>query len=295
MSRTLRLLMPEWQGGDYDLSINTGEIYPLGTRLLDFLAPCSDAETVEVPVAPYRRGMKRDKEHGVLNQEAVIKQVRAAQAILDEFKPDKVVTFGGECLVSQAPFDYLNGRYQRKFGVLWIDAHPDISTPANHDREHAMVLGNLLGGGDPFMAREVRNQLRPEQVLLVGMSDFDSPKELENINNFGLQVLKPEIIWENSDTVIKWLEENKIENLAIHLDLDSLNPKSFYSQMTNDPDAVESYDTVHGKLNLKIISRLLKDIDARTNIVGLTFAEFFPWDAYNLKKMMGELPIMNSK
>lgn len=36
--KTLRLLIPEWQSGDYD-SQPSGEIYPLGARLLAFLAP----------------------------------------------------------------------------------------------------------------------------------------------------------------------------------------------------------------------------------------------------------------
>lgn len=36
--KTIRLLMPQWQGGDYDLPPVTGEIYPLGARLLSFLS-----------------------------------------------------------------------------------------------------------------------------------------------------------------------------------------------------------------------------------------------------------------
>ena len=46
--------MPQWQGGDYDLPPVTGEIYPLGARLLSFLAPKSETTPeFEVPVAPY--------------------------------------------------------------------------------------------------------------------------------------------------------------------------------------------------------------------------------------------------
>ena len=40
------------------------------------------------------------------------------------------------------------------------------------------------------------------------------------------------------------------------------------------------------------VTRLLKDVAAHTNMVGLTIAEFFPWDALHLKKMMGQLEIM---
>lgn len=290
--KTLRLVMPEWQGGDYDLSVGSGELYPLGARLLAFLAPRSGCETVEVPIAPYRPDHARERENGVVNQQAVLTQMRAARAILEAKQPDRVVCFGGECLVSYAPFDYLNGRYKGKLGVLWIDAHPDVSTPANHDREHAMVLGDLLGGGDPLMAKEVRHPLKPSQVLLVGMEGFDSPKEVENIRAFGLRVLPPKDVAANSDAVLAWVRENGVENLAVHLDLDVLDPATFFSQLTNDPDATEKYPTVKGKLHMAQVTRLLRDVSAHTNVVGLTIAEFFPWDALHLQKMMSQLEIM---
>lgn len=291
-STTLRLIMPEWQGGDYDLSVSSGELYPLGARLLAFLAPKSEAETVKVPVEEYRPGLERKKENGVVNQDIVIRQMKAAMNILEEKKPDRVITFGGECLVSQAPFDYLYGRYSGNLGILWIDSHPDVSTPANHDREHAMVLGNLLGGGDPLMAKNVKHRIDPKKVLLVGQDKFDSPVEIDNIQSFGLPVIKPQDVAQNSEAVLKWLKDRHIENLAIHLDLDVLNPASFNSQLTNDPYATEKYPTVTGKLDLKQITRLLMDISANTNVVGLTFAEYMPWDALYLQKMMSQLPIM---
>lgn len=291
-SVTLRLIMPEWQGGDYDLSASPGELYPLGARLLAFLAPESSAETIMVPVEEYRSGFQRKKENGVFNQDIVIRQARAVTRILEEKKPDKVVTFGGECLVSQAPFDYLNGRYSGNLGIIWIDSHPDISTPANHDREHAMVLGNLLGGGDPVMAKEVKNPVDPRKTLLIGQDKFDSPKEIDIIKSFGLKVIKPGEAARDSEAALGWLKENNIENIAIHLDLDVLNPASFHSQLTNDPYAPEKYPTVTGLLDLMQITRLLKDLSANSNVVGLTFAEYMPWDALYLRKMMSQLPIM---
>lgn len=289
---TLRLIMPEWQGGDYDLSVSSGELYPLGARLLAFLAPESSAETVKVPVEDYTPDLERGKKNGVLHQDAVLRQLRAAMNILEEKKPDKVIVFGGECLVSQAPFDYLNGLYKDNLGVIWIDSHPDVSTPPDYDREHAMVLGNLLGGGDPLLAKEVKHPLDPKKVLLVGQDKFNSPIEQEQVSSFSLPVIKPREVAENSAPVLKWLKENRIENVAVHLDLDVLDPASFNSQLTNDPFAEEKFPTVTGKLDLRQITRLLVDISANANVVGLTLAEYMPWDALYLQKMMEQLPIM---
>lgn len=291
-SSTLRLIMPEWQGGDYDLSVSSGELYPLGARLLAFLAPESDAETIKVPVEEYRPDQGREKENGVLHQDVVIRQMKSAMAILKDKKPARVVTFGGDCLVSQAPFDYLNGRYAGEFGILWIDAHPDISTPANYDREHAMVLGNLLGGGDAVMAKWVEHPIEPGKVLLVGLDRFNSVPESEIVNALGLLAIKPADIADTSEAVIKWINDRHVEKLAIHLDLDVLDPAGFYSQLTRDPFASEKFPTVTGKLDLRLIGRLLSDVSAASDIVGLTFAEFMPWDALYLQKLMHGLPIM---
>ena len=80
--KTIRLLMPQWQGGDYDLPPVTGEIYPLGARLLSFLAPKSETTPeFEVPVAPYE-GKHGWKTNGVYQQEVVLKQLHAAREIM---------------------------------------------------------------------------------------------------------------------------------------------------------------------------------------------------------------------
>ena len=108
--KTLRLLMPQWQGG-YDESEFPGQIYPLGARLLAWLAPESDAPLVEVPVEPWT-GAAPVKEGGVFYRQELLRQMQAARSIIDAHTPDRVITFGGDCLISQAPFSYLNERYK---------------------------------------------------------------------------------------------------------------------------------------------------------------------------------------
>ncbi len=56
-----------------------------------------------------------------------------------------------------APFDYLHGIY-KKTGIIWIDAHPDVSTINDgYPMAHAMVLGSLMGGGAPQLFAEMKN------------------------------------------------------------------------------------------------------------------------------------------
>lgn len=289
-AKTLRLLMPQWQGGDYDIQPFSGQIYPMGARLLAFLAPESDAPLVEVPVEPYT-GAARTRQNGIVWQDELLRQLRAARDIIGTHKPDRIIMFGGDCLVDQAPFEYLNERYPGTLGLLWIDAHPDISTPDNFDREHAMVLGNLLGAGDPIFAAEVKAPLKPEQVLLVGMDGYNAPYEESTVARLGLRVIAPQTVAADSEAVTAWLRNGGFRHVAIHFDLDALDPRSFSSQLLRNPDA-EPFATIPGRLTLAQVSRLINDVSSVADVVGMGFAEYMPWDALNLKTMMDGFSFM---
>lgn len=288
--KTLRLLMPQWQGGDYDLTPPTGELYPLGARLLAFLAPESDAPLIEVPVTPYTEA-PRTAQNGVVRQDAALRQLRAARKIIDEQRPDRIIMFGGDCLVSQAPFAYLNERFQGRLGVLWLDAHPDISTPKFYDREHAMVLGNLLGRGDPFFAAEVRTPLPPEHVLVIGVENYNHPEEENIVTELGLRVLPSREIAENSDAVLRWIKNGLFEHVAIHFDLDVLDPKGFFSQFPQMPGGLP-FENALGRLAIPQATRLITDVAAAVDVAGLSITEHMPWDARNLKHMMDQFTFM---
>ena len=96
--------------------------------------------------------------------------IRAAQATIEKEAPQRIITIGGNCLVSQAPFDYLHGLYPNT-GILWLDAHPDVSMPKDgYPNAHAMVLGALLGAGEPSMTGLMKNPtFKPDELLYVGL------------------------------------------------------------------------------------------------------------------------------
>ena len=286
---TLRLLFPQWQGG-YDESDFPGQIYPLGARLLAWLAPESEAPLVEVPV-PEWTGAAAPKEGGVFYRQEILRQIRAAYQIISAYSPERIITFGGDCLISQAPFSYLNERYEGKLGIIWIDAHPDVTTPKDFDHAHAMVLGNLLGEGEPLLANEVKAHVKPEQVTLVGV-DGVFGHEREAINKFNLNVIKSKDVVENVSSVTDWIRKSGFEHVAVHLDLDVLDPTVFRSLLFANPDVDEHIESEPGKLRIQEVSSLLKSISEQTDVVGMSFAEYMPWDALKLKKMLSELDIM---
>ncbi len=284
-SKTLRLLFPQWQGGN-------NKLYSLGAKLLAWLAPENNYPLVEVPVEPADE-TKPEKENGVVAQSALLKQLKSAQNIIDANKPDRIVVFGGDCLVSQAPFAYLNEKYEGKLGVLWIDAHPDVSTPEMYHHEHAMVLGNLLGEGDPKFSAEVKMPLKPAQIMYAGLGPT-LEKEAEIIKRLRIKQTGAKELATDRDAVIHWIRDNNIQHLAIHFDLDVLDPTSIHSLYFSDPEAApNAFDGVtQGKMTIEQVVRLISDASKETDVVGLSIAEHLPWDAQNLKNMLEQLPLL---
>jgi arginase len=283
--RTLRLLFPQWQGGN-------NPPYHFGAQLLAWLAPDPHGPVAEVPVA-----MPSDEplpmESGIRGRSALLQQLHSARAIIDEHAPDRMVILGGDCLVDLAPFAYLNERYAGDLAVLWVDAHPDVLTPADFANAHAMVLGNLLGEGDADFAAAVKCPLKPANVMYAGLMET-MPVETALIERLGLQHASPAQLAHSSEPVLKWFRSTGAKHLAIHLDLDVLDPNGFRSLLFANPEAPPgTFDGVaQGKMSIAHVVRLLADIASIADVVGIGIAEHLPWDALALKNMLARLPLL---
>lgn len=128
--------------------------YFFGAQLLSRLVPNPSGPVEEVRVAE-PDGQPLQLENGIVARGVLLEQLGHAQMLIEKHQPDRMVVLGGDCLVDLAPFAYLNERYDGDLAVLWVDAHPDIITPKDFQHAHAMVLGNLLGEGDPDFATAV--------------------------------------------------------------------------------------------------------------------------------------------
>ena len=287
-STTLRLLMPQWQGGDVP------NAYPLGARLTQWLAPKTDAVTVEVPtIEP--DGSPRTEQDGIVERRNLMRQLHSAQDIINAYSPERVVVFGGDCLVEQGPISYLNKRYEGELGVLWMDAHPDVTTPKEFNHAHTMVLGNLLGDGDTQFAAEVPVKLKSGHVMFAGLQET-TDQETEYIKEKNLRYARPEELSDNSGPILEWIREAGIKKMYIHLDLDVLDPGLFRNLLFSNPmpDPENCMDFSMGAMNFAQVTRVLKDVSAHADVVGMGITEQLPRDAINLKDMLSEVPVLNS-
>lgn len=283
MSKTLRLVYPDWQSG------NRAEYYD-GAFFLKQLIPQND-EQKEVQVTVEHNNGALDKENGVYGQSQIINNVKKAKEILNNEAPEKIITLGGNCMVSQAPFDYLNAKYSGDLGVIWIDTHPDISHPKDFTNEHAMVVANLIGKGDNELSQFVSSPLKPNQFLYVGLQDL-LDFEVENLKelNFSYELQNDKIF--DYPKIQEWINQNNFSKIAIHFDIDVLNPNEFRSSYFAEPN-VSEFPAAAGKMSLNELEEMLTGLFENNEIVGFTIAEYLPWDQMNLKNIFNKLNIFN--
>lgn len=283
---TLRLLIPQWQGG-----MNPN--YVLGAQLLALIAPPSEVdETITISVPENFEAPLATKQ-GIDRFEELMGQTKETLAVLAEKGPDKVITFGGDCSISQAPFAYLSEKYGEKLGILWLDAHPDIARPEHSTHLHEMVLGNLIGQGSPEFALQVTSPIPAHRVMYAGLIEEDLRENLDSgAKANGIRMATPDDLAENSQMILDWISDNDIEVLAVHFDLDVLSPDGFRSIYPAEPGTrVEDFPAAVGQLRLADVVHILTDISEQSELVGLSIAEHLPWDAINLRKALSQISI----
>lgn len=285
---TLRLIYPQWQGGDVGKTIpelnekdsSTG--YYLGAELLEFLAP-KDSKTkiAKVPISlEYPKSGVRESKNGILNYDEIVKQSKAALEILNTHKPDKILTLGGECSVSIVPFSYLAHKYSGDVAIVWIDAHKDLNLQGDkYQGYHAMALAATFGLIDKEgIARILPAHFNPKDSIIVGLRDFEGKKE--RLEEIGVKTLSPDEA-RDSKKLLEWLKSRGKSKVVVHFDLDVLDPS----------ELAMAVGVVENGLKIAEVVNLINAINTNYDLVGLTIAEHMPRVAIKLRNMMRELPL----
>lgn len=160
-NETLKLVYPQWQGGDIvaffkDLKPSeAAKGYVLGAQILNLLVSNLnenlDKNTAVVPISvEYEsdESGKRLAQDGIIDKFILQEQTKKAFELLRAKNPAKILTLGGECAVSVAPFSYLTQKYKDEVAMIWIDAHPDLGVAGDdfYKGYHAMAVSALVGG-----------------------------------------------------------------------------------------------------------------------------------------------------
>lgn len=281
MRKTIRLLYPDYMSGGL-------ETYYFGAQLMRHILPPNDEQKlVRVEIAP-PDGKERPETEGIVGLDDVLAGIRDAKRKLAEEKPERVVTIGGNCVVSLAPFDYLRGVYG-DVGIVWIDAHPDVSTPEDgYPRAHAMVLGSLLGGGAPAMRRELTNPpFESDRLLYVGLQPLHD-YQTNFLKKAGVKFKIQDRAFVSNDEIASFAR--RFDRLLVHLDVDVLDEHFFHSTYFANPE-LKGDGSGGGKMKTDKLTEILRLVEDSSDVVGLTIAEYLPFDEERLRKMFGSLKL----
>lgn len=286
---TLRLLWPQWQGAGNDMVAHLTPGIPLaqarvgyatGTTVLQAVLPPHDGPTATVPVSFDDAGT--EKSDGVEAKSAVLSQLRRAFDVIAEHDPDRIVTFGGECSVSVAPFAALAAKYGDDLAIVWVDSHPDVGTPASdYPGYHAMAVAVLLGYGDPDVLDALPATVPGPHVALAGLhawTDDDFP----NIARWGLTSFAPNDLRDSSAALLTWLAGTGCTKVAIHLDVDVVDSNEEYFGLGGEPDGLTSTQ----------VRRLIDDLGGAADVVGFTIAEYIPRQVMAVQRLVDGMPLL---
>lgn len=279
--KTIRLLYPDHVSGEV-------ETYYFGAHLMAHILPENPAQPlIEIEILP-PDGKEKTVEHGIYGRAEVISGIRDAYSKLKSENPDKVITIGGNCLVSFAPFDYLHGKYENT-GIIWIDAHPDVSTAADgYPGAHAMVLGSLLGCGDPCMTDLMENRkFKPDEILYVGLQGLHNYQK-NFLDEKGVNYKVQTDSFVSSGEIAEFIK--RFDHILIHLDIDVLDEHFFHSTYFANPE-LSGDGSGGGKMKMDTLADILAQITTQADIVGFTIAEYLPFDEHRLHKMFSDIKL----
>ncbi|WP_244542644.1 arginase family protein [Actinomyces glycerinitolerans] len=292
---TLRLIWPQWQGAGYG---NAGALVPelpapvarrgymAGARALAALLPPAAGPTATVPVDLTELAGPDGPEGstgGIESRSAILAGIDAAVRTIDSHPGvERILTIGGECSVSVAPFAWLANKYGDDLAVVWIDSHPDVDTPdTGYDGYHAMAVTALAGRGDAEVLSHLPSRIDPSRIAWAGLHEWE-PDCDEHVSSWGITAFGPDDLRVDTRPLIDWLHATGASRLAIHFDVDTI-----------DADEVAlGLGRVSGGLTAAQVHRLIADLGEAADVVGLTVAEYLPRELLALGSVLAGLPLV---
>lgn len=285
MAKTIRLLYPESVSG----GLST---YRLGARLMAAMLPENETQPLVKIDVPALGKTGPTITNGIASEAAVLEGIRKARAALEKEAPERVVTVGGNCIVSLASFDHLHALYPEA-GILWIDAHPDVSLPENgYPNAHAMVLAALLGRGAPSLAKELKNPaFGAKDLLYIGLQGLHDYQR-KFLDDAGVDYAVQTEAFVSDERILAFLTEHP--QVFVHLDIDVLDPAFFHDTYFANPELVGD-GSGGGRMTIEELGRILRIVSEKVETPAFTIAEYLPFEAERLANAFESLPLFTDK
>jgi len=253
------LLLPQWQG------YAAGDGPQRGARAIA-AALGEEERRYEVGVQPWHALRSEDGggEQGgpVLGLCEIAGHAVAALRWLDAAAPGRLLVIGGDCGSDFAPMAWQSARFGSDLGVLYLDAHADLNTPASSPsgRFHGMVLRAVLGEGAPALAALCSRLLVAEQIVMAGTRELDVA-ERDFVGAAGIRPWPPAAIADGR--VLAAVRAHRARRWHVHFDLDVVDPADFPDVTVPAP----------GGPSFAAVKDLLVELVTHHDVVSLTVTE----------------------
>jgi arginase len=154
------------------------------------------------------------------------------------------LTIGGDHMVAYDSIAYQLSKIDNKrFGLVWIDAHSDINTidTTNSFNKHGMVVSNLMKIDNTIKKKCEFNKLLSENIVYIGLRDVEQ-KERYLIDEYGIEnVSSHEIHMMGIQCYINWALQcvlKDCDHIHISFDVDVMDPSIFPATGTPVPDGL---------------------------------------------------------
>ena len=144
-------------------------------------------------------------------------------------------------------------------------------------------MAALTGHGDPQVQELLPATVSPGRVALVGLHAWASD-DIANVGDWGIRAFSPEDLRETTQPLGDWLAGTGCARVAIHFDVDTIDSNELVLGLGAEP----------GGLTTAQVRRIVADLDAVTDVVGITVAEFIPRQVMHLQQLLTGFPLLRA-
>jgi arginase len=144
-----------------------------------------------------------------------------------------------------------------------------------------MAVAVLTGHGDPEVLRLLPAALDPRRVALVGLHSW-TEDDFPNAARWGIRSFRPDDLRRSSQPLLDWLQASGCARVAIHFDVDVVDSHEIAFGLGAEPGDLTSSD----------VRRVVADVSAVADVVGLTIAEFIPRQVIRLQQVLRNFPLI---
>jgi arginase len=146
-----------------------------------------------------------------------------------------------------------------------------------------MAVAALTGHGDAEVQALLPATVSSNRVALVGLHAW-AEDDIANVAHWGIRSFSPDDLREATQPLLDWLAATGCSRVAIHFDVDTIDSNELVLGLGAEP----------GGLTSAQVRRIVEDIDAVTEVVEITVAEFIPRQVMHLQQLLTTFPLLRA-